>query len=379
MTEKEIRELRRRQRPDRTNITTVRGCYVSGSREILSSFRQSLGLMSEEDKESYLSVFRRVLSGTLEKNLIDVVFRTQQVADSDEHRLLMRLRETQLGDDEAVQQLFDTIIGALTLDTGYLILLAAERYDVPRRAKDGAGLDDGEEVFSYVLCAICPVKPGRQTLSYAAEDKAFHIRSAGYVAGAPEMGFLFPAFDGRRTNLYNCLYYSHSAQSNHPELIEALFHVTPPAPAEAQKQTFDALLSQTLESECSLGVVQSVQGDLRERISAHKEARMDEPLLIGRGEVASSLAACGVSEEKLAAFNVKFDQSFGASAALSPQNLIDTKKFQLKTPDVVIQVNPERSDLVQTRVLGGVKYILVCADEGVEVNGVSIQIEKEQA
>ncbi len=376
MTEKEIRELRQRQRPDKTNITAVRGCYVSDSREILSTFRQSLGLMREEDKESYLSIFRKVLSGTIEKNLIDVVFRTQQVADSDEHRLFMRLRDSQLNDDEAVQQLFDIIIAALTLDTGYLILLAAERYDVPRRAKDGASLDDGDEVFPYILCAVCPVKPGRQTLSYAAEDKAFHIRSAGYVAGLPEVGFLFPAFDGRRTNLYDCLYYSRSAQNNHPELIEALFHIEPPAPAEEQKQTFDALLSQTLESECSLGVVQSVQSDLRERISVHKETHTDEPLTVSRSEVAGTLAACGVSEEKLAAFNVKFDQSFGESAALSPRNLIDAKKFQLKTPDVVIQVNPDRSDLVQTRVLGGVKYILVCADEGVEAGGVSIQIEQ---
>ena len=153
-------------------------------------------------------------------------------------------------------------------------------------------------------------------------------------------------------------------------------HDKNPQPAEEQKQTFDALLSQTLESECSLGVVQSVQSDLRERISVHKETHTDEPLTISRSEVAGTLAACGVSEEKLAAFNVKFDQSFGESAALSPRNLIDAKKFQLKTPDVVIQVNPDRSDLVQTRVLGGVKYILVCADEGVEAGGVSIQIEQ---
>ncbi len=378
MTEKEIRELRRRQHPERSNITAICGCYVSDSREILSTFRQSIGLMREEDKTSYLGIFRRILSGTPGKNQIGIVFRTQQVADSEEHRLLMRLRDSQLSDEQAVQQLYETVIASLALDTGYLILLAAERYDVPRRAKDGAALDDGDEVFPYVLCAVCPVKPGRQTLSYAAEDRAFHIRTEGYVAGLPEAGFLFPAFDGRRTNLYECLYYSRSAQSNHPELIEALFHIDPPAAAEAQKQTFDALLSQALDSECSLQVVQSVQTDLRERISAHRESHDDEPLLVSRSEVAGALAACGVSEEKLAAFNVKFDASFGDDAALAPQNLIDAKRFQLKTPDVVIQVNPDRSDLVQTRVLGGVKYILVCADEGVEVNGVSIQIAPPQ-
>lgn len=375
MTEKEIRELRRRQRPDRTNMTAVCGCYVSPSKEILSTFRQSFGLMSEEDKELYTGLFRRTLSGAIDKNLIDVTFRTQQVADSDEHRLLMRLKDSQLSDEAALQTLYETIIGALSFDTNFLILLAAERYDVPRKARDGASLEDSDDVFSYILCAICPVKTGKAALSFDAEDKAFHIRSAGSVASNPELGFLFPAFDARRSNIYNCLYYSHSAQSNHPELIEALFHVDPPAPAQEQKQTFDALLSDTLEQECRFDVVQSVQSDLRERIAAHKEAKIDEPLTVSKSEVSSTLAACGISEEKLARFNVKFDQSFGDNAALAPTNLVDTKKLQLKTPDVVIQVNPDRSDLLQTRVLGGVKYILVCADDGVEVNGVNIQIE----
>lgn len=375
MTEKEIRELRRRQRPERTNMTAVCGCYVSPSKEVLSTFRQSFGLMSEEDKDLYMGLLRRALSGAIDKNLIDVTFRTQQVADSDEHRLLMRLRDSQLTDEEALQTLYETIIGALTLETSYLILLAAERYDVPRKARDGASLEDSEDVFSYVLCAICPVKPGKPALSFDPEDKAFHLRPAGFVAANPVLGFLFPAFDARRANIYNCLYYSHSAQSNHPELIEALFHVDPPAPADEQKQTFDALLSDTLEQECRFDVVQSVQSNLRERIAAHKEAKLDEPLTVNRGEVSSTLAACGISEEKLAKFNVQFDQSFGDNAALAPANLVDPRKFQLKTPDVVIQVNPDRSDLVQTRVLGGVKYILVCADDGVEVNGVNIQIE----
>ena len=43
-----------------------------------------------------------------------------------------------------------------------------------------------------------------------------------------------------------------------------------------------------------------------------------------------------------------------------------------------IKVNPERSDLIETRIIGGVKYILICADEDVEVNGVSIHIDEKK-
>ena len=171
MTSKEIGELRRRMRPDRTNMTAVRGCYVSASGEILSTFRESVALMSQEDKESYLSIFRRVLSGAQDKNLIDLSFKTSQVADSDEHRLLMALRDSGLDDEQALETFYQTVTGALTSEDHYLILLAHERYDVPFKAKDGAMLEDGSQVFSYVLCAICPVKPGKAALRYNAEEK----------------------------------------------------------------------------------------------------------------------------------------------------------------------------------------------------------------
>ena len=120
-------------------------------------------------------------------------------------------------------------------EENYLILLAHEKYDVPFKAKDGAMLDDSDHVYSYFVCAICPVKAGKETLSYETEDKAFHIRTPGYAAAMPELGFLFPAFDGRQTNLYNCLYYTRSAGDNHPELIEALFTSRRPCPQTSRR------------------------------------------------------------------------------------------------------------------------------------------------
>ena len=123
-------------------------------------------------------------------------------------------------------------------------------------------------------------------------------------------------------------------------------------------------------------MVQKVHEQLRQNIEAHKELKSDEPLVVSRQEVSDVLSTCGVEEAKLAKFNVEFDQHFGADAALSPANLIDAKKFQLKTPDVTIQVNPERTDLVQTRVIGGVKYLLICADDGVEVNGIQVDLDE---
>ena len=82
MTSKEIGELRRRLRPDRTNMTAVRGFYISSGGEVLSSFRQSVALMRQEDKESYLSIFRRVLSGAQDNWLRPLMTRKRTVRQS---------------------------------------------------------------------------------------------------------------------------------------------------------------------------------------------------------------------------------------------------------------------------------------------------------
>ena len=378
MTEKEIGELRRRLRPDRTAITAVRGCYVSESREILTTFRQSLGLCGEEDKETYLKLLKKTLSGTVDKNLIDIPFRTAQVADSDEHRLLMALRDSELGDEETLNTFYQKVISSLAIEGNYLILLAFERYDVPFKAKDGAALEDGNEVYSYILCAVCPVKPTKAQLSYRAEEKDFHIRDAGWAAGMPELGFLFPAFDGRRTNIYDVLYYTKSTADNHPELIDALFRVDAPKPADEQKASFQSVLAGALEEECSLNVVQRIHDELAQRIEVHKETHSDDALIVSRDDVRAVLEDCGVSEQHLAAFNVQFDKEFGQDTLLSPRNLIAPKKFEVKMPDVVVHVAPDRRELVATRVLGGVPYLLIRADEGVEVNGVGIEIGEKK-
>ena len=378
MNEKEIGELRRRVRRDRSNMTSIYGCYVNGQKEIVSSFCQSVGMMSENEAEKYFSTMKRTLSGTIGKNLLDISFSTAQVADSPEHKFLMQLRNGGLKDDQQRMELFQKIIENVHFDESYLILVGCDHYDVPFKSKDDqVQADNSSEVFTYLLCAICPVKQTKPTLRYDPQEKEFHDGGIAQVAAAPEMGFLFPAFDGRSTNIYNALFYTHNTKLGHEALIDALFHVEAPKPAAEQKKSFEALLATALEDACSYDVVQSVHDELRQSIEIHKESRVAEPLLVSKEQVKSTLKSCGVAEKHIAKFSVDYDATFGMDAQLHPKNIIDNRKFEIVTPDVSIKVNPERSDLIETRVIGGVKYILICADENVEVNGVNIHIDEE--
>ena len=376
MNEKEVREIRRRFRPDKSMIGNVYGCYVNEDKKIVATFEEFLSGMPQEESERFLSLLKKSLSGSLGKNLVNIEFSAKQVMNSDEHRLLSMLRQSGLKNSDMLQTFYQRVIETLNMASNYLILLTHDVYTVPYRASDGEiQKDASDEEFSYIVCSICPVKLTPAELSYQMAENRFHATSQGYVVSAPELGFLFPAFDDRAANIYGALYYMKNTAENHQEFIDAVFHVEPPMPAAAQKELFQAILTETLKEDCSLEVVQAVHEHLSEMIDRHKENKEPEQLLLSQREIGAMLKECGVSEDHVQAFATTFDAQFGMDAQLAPANVIDKKQFVIRTPDVVIKVDPERSDLIETRVINGSRYILIPADAGVEVNGVKVGVE----
>ena len=378
MNQKEINELRRRFRPEKSTISRVYGCYVNSSKEIVSDLDESLGMMPQEESEKYLSLLKKGLSGSLGKNLIDIVFSTQQVADSEGHRLLTTLRDSQLKDNEARQTFYRKVINSLDMgDSSYLLLLACDSYDVPHRGKDDSlQADASDEVFTYIVCVVCPIKEGKVELGYFPGDNEFHC-AAGQTVASPELGFLFPAFDDRAANIYNALFYSRKANEIHQEFIDAIFHVEAPMSAAEQREVFESILEDTLGAGCSIEVAQAIHDQLSSQIREHKESKSTEPLIVTAGEIGKVLLACGVTEENVAAFQVQCGERFGVGAVLDPANLIDPGKYEVKTAQATIQVDPEFSYAVTTRVIDGRTYLLLPADD-IQVNGLPIQVTNGQ-
>ena len=374
MNQKELREIRRRIQPERSNIRHLYGCYVNSNKEIISRIDESLGLLSKEEQEKYLALLKKSLSGTLGKNLLDISFATKQVMDSDEYRLLASLRRTELNDAELRESFYKVLIDAMDLEDNYLILMALDSYDVPRHRKDGAIDEDRGEVFKYMLVGVCPVKTGKLELGYVPEEKRFRSSLAGQVVAAPEMGFMFPTFDDRTANIYNALFYTRNSGEAHDGFIEAVFRTKVPMSAARQRETFDALLEETAPHENSFDVVQSVHEQLSERIALHKESRDPEPLSLTIPEMGELLEKSGTSPEQTEAFCHKCEEEFGADAALSPANLTDPRRMTIEASEVKISVDPKFGYLIQPRIIDGKKYILVSADQGIELNGIAVEI-----
>lgn len=377
MTEREIAEIRRRIHPEKTNISRVRACMINEKCEIISEFDGSFATMYENETEDILSLLRKTLSGAPGRNLCDIDFTTKQVAEGEEHKLLMRLRESALDDSDAVHEFYLRAAASAGIEGNFMILLASDAYDVFTKTRSGDEDSDSTSVFRYILCAICPVKLSRPALSYFANENAFHSVAGNSVVASPEIGFMFPSFDARAANIYGALYYTRSAGDNHPNFADAVFKREIPMCANDQKDAFASILSETVAEECGIEVVQSLREHVAEMVEEHKASKDDDPLTVGKRDISGVLRECGVTEEKIGTFERDFDESFGNSAQVRPQNIIGTKTIEVKTPDVVIKVNPERGDLIRTRVIDGEKYILIRAGDEVEVDGVEIAISEE--
>ncbi len=381
MNQKEVGELRRRLRPGKNNFSHVYGCYVSPLKEIIAEVDQPLSLLNEDDVESCLALLRKALSGGLGRNLVDVAFSTRQVAESEELKRLLALRDAKLKDAAARREFYETVIQSLELgEDSYLILLAQESYDVPFRTRNDEVLDDSSDtVYSYLLCAVCPMREGKPGLGYVPNENALHVKTAGRLASPPEVGFLWPAFDDRAPNLYNALYYVRKPELLHGEFISGVFGTEPPLSAPEQREAFETALTDALGAECSMELVQAVHEQLRERIELHKESKDPELLTVTARDVGGMLRECGIEEERVSAFQDYCGQRLGQEAAVDPANLIDSRRFQIKAGEITITVKPELSGQVESRVLEGRTYLLIPAGDGVEVNGLPVELEAEPA
>ena len=374
MNQKELSEIRRRIKPERNNIPRIYGCYVNGAKEIISRVDESIGLLSKEEAEKYFSLLKKALSGSLGKNLIDICFETKAVMEGEEHKLLSALRNCSLDDEELREKFYEKVIETLDMDeSNYLILMCCDTYDVPARAKDGEKYDSGN-VFKYILCAVCPVKSGKAQLGYSADEERFRSEAMNQIVSAPELGFMFPCFDDRCANIYNALYYSRNTRDIHREFIDSVFNTEIPMSAGIQQETFGACLSESMDMKCPFDTVQSVNEQLSERVELHKESRDPEPLVISPQEMDGILENSGMKPEQIEKFNESLEAEFGRDAALSPANLTDSRKLQICTPQVKISLDPKFSYLVESKVIDGKRCIVINADAGVEINGLSADI-----
>lgn len=373
MNKKEISEIRRLFTPDRCPFTRICGCYVDGEKNKVMEMKDAFLSLQEEDMFKYFDIFKKTLSGSIGKNLMDLEFPLEQESEGGAQQFLYRLKSSGLKDDALLEAFYDKVIESYREPENYFIILVHGAYDIPRRAKDGLEMfDASEDVYDFILCSICPVKLAKPGLSYKAETNTISERIRDRVVEPPVSGFLFPAFTDRNTDLHSILYYSKNPDELKQEFSQQLFGCNPPLSAASQKETFNTLVADTLLDGCTYETVKALHESLSQLIEERKDD--PEPLTLMKEDVKSLLESTGADDSALEHFDAEFEQTAGDSQSpLFVSNVVNTRKFEIKTPDINISIKPDRTDLIETRILDGRPYFLIPADDSVEVNGIPVK------
>ena len=372
MNKKEVLEIRKQFTPENCTITRICGCYVDHEKEKKMEMKKAFLSMPEEEAFKYFDIFKHTLSGTVGKNLMTMEFPLDQELEGGAQELLLRLRDTKLTDDLLLEEFYDKVIENYEFAENYYIILIHAAYDVPGKSSDNMEMfDASDEVYQHILMSICPVSLSKAGLSYNAEENCIQDRIRDWIVDRPDKGFLFPAFNDRSTDLHSVLYYTKKSEDLQPEMIDQLLGAKMPMSADTQKETFQMIIEDTLGEDGDYETVRNIHETLNELIEEHKED--PDPLSLDKTDVKKIFEQSGVSNEN---FDQNFEENAGEKASLLASNIAETKKFNIETPDVVIKVNPERMDLVETRMIDGRQCLVIPVDDHIEVNGLNVRTMK---
>ena len=375
MNKKEVAEIKKRFTKTKCSFTRLCGCYVDAEKQKRLTLKEAFLSLPEEEMFKYIDIFRKTLSGSIGKTMLNMEFpMEQETKEAGTQRFLMKLLESKLTDDDLLNEFYDKIISVYNYPENYFIILTHDAYDIPKITSDGVeNFDASEYVYDYILCCICPVKLTKPGLCYNAETNHIQDRIRDWVVEAPQSGFLFPAFNDRNMDIHNLLYYSKKSDELDAVITEEVLGCQLPLPAKSQKETFNNILEESLGLDCDYEVVKTIHENLNQMLAETSEE--PEPLALAKEDMSHLLMKSGVEEKEIETFETRFDETVGEDQCLMAANISSPKKFEVATPDVKVTVNPQRTDLVETKIIDGVPYLMIEINDLVEVNGIQVVSE----
>ncbi len=401
MNKKEINEIKGLYDTiEECGIARLCGCYVNGDKEKVKVFSESFLNLDEKEQHKYLEIFRKNMSGTLGKNLIDLSFNNQESEDvSFGKGMLNALKKSELKDDAQLEKFYDKVINTYNHIGNYLILLIYQAYDIPGITDDGIEMTDAsDEVYSYILCSICPMKLTKPGLGYDDKLEMIHTLKQSFGVELPDTGFIFPAFNNRSSDDTQLLYYSRRADELQDRLLDELLAVSAPLPAKHQKEGFNTFVEAVLGEDSTIETMLSIQENLSELVKEKKEFSEKPTIELDKDAVREVFVKSGVAENKLQVFDRQFEQQFDMEqyakktrAAIDEEeekpieipklkieptilaeNVMPARNIEVKGKDLLLRINTKHMDMIDINESEGKKYLVIELPEDVRVNGISV-------
>ncbi|WP_349670445.1 DUF4317 domain-containing protein [Lacrimispora sp.] len=373
MNKKEASELKKLFTPANCTISRICGCYVDAEKNKRTELKEAFLSLPEEEAFKYFTIFKSALSGTLGKNLVNMEFPLHTEEEGGTQNFLLKLRDSQLKDDGLIEEFYDKVIASYDYGENYYIILIHCAYDIPARSSDGIEMYDASDfVYEFIQCTICPVKLSKAGLCYNSQANVIENRNRDWIVEAPETGFLFPAFTDRNTDIHGLVYYSKNPELLPERLIDELLGCVIPMTAKSQKETFQTIIEETLGENCDFETVKNIHDTINEMLEETKDE--PAPFTIDKYQMKKLLENNGASQEKLEELEQRFTQDEQEkNSGFLASNIVNARSFEIKTTDVSIKVAPDKTYLVENRMIEGRPCIVIGISEHVEINGITVR------
>ncbi|MCI9069260.1 DUF4317 domain-containing protein [Clostridium sp.] len=378
MRKKDILELKKRFKKDHCTFTKMCGCYVNGEKNILLKFRETFLNLEEDDYFKYLEIAKKVLSGTIGNNILELNFELNEEHINEKQLSFMKLKNSGLKDDALVNEFFNSIIENYDYTGNFLILIFHDAYDVITKTKDNIKLDESEEVYEYILCAICPVELSKAGLRYFEQENEIKSRVRDWVVEAPSNGFVFPAFINRSSDVNSVMYYTKNAKDTHPELMENVLGCPAKQTNTEQKEVFNDIIRDALgpDEKKSDHFFMEIQESLNNKIEEHNSIyeESEVPIVLTNDVVQEILSVSGVPEDVTTKIEKSYTESFGDTPPVA-DILIDNKALAKKAQKKKEEMLEKQVKILENKLERVSKGSL----SDLEANENSLELENEAA
>lgn len=396
MKRKDISEIKKRFTKDKCSFTKISGCLVNHEGKVLLNFKESFLTLEDDDLFKYLEIAKKVLSGTIGNNLLELNFKIDEDFESEKQLSLINLKKSKLNDDESLEDFYQSIIDSYIYDKNYLILVFHDVYDIIKKTSDNMKLDESEEVYEYVICAICPVTLSEPGLTYVVEEKIIKSREQDWVVEAPTIGFTYPAFLDRGPDVNSLIYYTKNPKEPHAEIMEDSLGCHTRQTTAIQKINFKDLVSSTIDiedeedQEIYMEIHDNINTMVEEYNEIHENEEDVEPLPLTKEDMHNILIESGIPKEATGLINTSFDEIFEDQPPIA-EKLVDKKMLELgamkreekqlrkkvldleskfeeleqmkKQFDIILQVNPDKVPRIRTDIIDGKKCIIIPVED----------------
>lgn len=329
--------------------------------------------MSVEEHDVYEETLKKVLNTNVGKSFVEYPFPNEAYEEGKPQNILYTLLKSELKDETVCDDFLNHIANNIACEGPIAVITAYCSYTIRKKDKNDEFADGEDELYRYILTAICPVNTGSDGFVFDSFNNEItkKINKELIISKAPSDGFLFPVFSNRSSDINSVMYYTKSAAKPNISIVENVLGCTYVMSPDNEKANFQNILKSVAGDDLDYMLIKTVNEKIQDVVDQNKDdtdKTVIEPL-----QLRDILIDSGLPEERVQMVAPVYEKVCG-DAPLTAANIIETKTV-LSSPGITVNIKPSAADKVRTSVVDGRRCLLIDIDDPtIEINGLPVTL-----